>query len=188
MTSEMNANDPQEKGKSNVNGHDLEADISMEKYVSDQFSISGRIQSFRHAIDGIVLMLRSQHNAWLHAIASVTVLLFGAFCRLPAIEFCWLVIAIMAVWTAEALNTALEFLADVASPEFHPLAKKAQRRRGGRGAHLSRRLGGNRPTHLRAPYSQVSALGGITLSHNPRRSLDHHRLGGVYVLEHFCPA
>jgi len=113
MTSEMNANDPQEKGKSNVNGHDLEADISMEKYVSDQFSISGRIQ-------------RSQHNAWLHAIASVTVLLFGAFCRLPAIEFCWLVIAIMAVWTAEALNTALEFLADVASPEFHPLAKKAK--------------------------------------------------------------
>ncbi len=126
MTSEMNASDPQKKGKNNVNGHDLEADISMEKYMSDQFSISGRIQSFRHAVDGIVLMLRSQHNAWLHAIASVTVLLGGAFCRLSAIEFCWLVIAIMAVWTAEALNTALEFLADVASPEFHPLAKKAK--------------------------------------------------------------
>jgi diacylglycerol kinase (ATP) len=32
----------------------------------------------------------------------------------------------MAVWTAEALNTALEFLADVASPEFHPLVGKAK--------------------------------------------------------------
>ncbi len=126
MTSEMNAIDPQEKGKTNVNGHDLEADISMSKYTSDQFSISGRIQSFRHAIDGIILMLRSQHNAWLHAIASVTVLLAGAFCHLSATEFCWLVIAIMAVWTAESLNTALEFLGDVASPEFHPLVKKAK--------------------------------------------------------------
>ena len=34
--------------------------------------------------------------------------------------------AIMAVWTAEALNTALEFLADVTSPEFHPLIGKAK--------------------------------------------------------------
>ena len=126
MKWEMKAYDLQKEGKANVNGHDLEADISMEKYMCDSFSISGRIKSFRHAIDGIILMLRSQHNAWLHAIASVTVLFFGALCRLSAIEFCWLVIAIMAVWTAEALNTALEFLADVASPEFHPLAKKAK--------------------------------------------------------------
>lgn len=90
------------------------------------FSITDRIRSFRHAIDGIALMLRSQHNAWLHAIASITVLIFGMLCHLKARGFCWLVIAIMAVWTAEALNTALEFLADVASPEFHPLAKKAK--------------------------------------------------------------
>jgi diacylglycerol kinase (ATP) len=32
----------------------------------------------------------------------------------------------MAVWTAEALNTALEFLADVASPEFHPMVEKVK--------------------------------------------------------------
>jgi diacylglycerol kinase (ATP) len=30
------------------------------------------------------------------------------------------------VWTAEALNTAFEFLCDVASPEFHPLIQKAK--------------------------------------------------------------
>jgi diacylglycerol kinase (ATP) len=126
MTSEINTRGMQEKGKTNVNGQDAEADISMSNYTSRRFSIAGRIKSFRHAIDGIVLMLRSQHNAWLHAIASVSVLLFGIYCHLSATEFCWLVIAIMAVWTAEALNTALEFLADVASPEFHPLAKKAK--------------------------------------------------------------
>ena len=34
--------------------------------------------------------------------------------------------AIVSVWTAEALNTAFEFLADVASPEYHPLVAKAK--------------------------------------------------------------
>ena len=93
---------------------------------SGPFSLTGRARSFRHAITGIILMLKSQHNAWLHATASIAVLLVGAFFHLSPREWCWLVIAIMAVWTAEALNTALEFLSDVASPEFHPLAKKAK--------------------------------------------------------------
>jgi diacylglycerol kinase (ATP) len=93
---------------------------------SERFSIKGRIKSFRYAIQGITLMVKSQHNAWLHATASVLVMLVAAFFRLSAEEWCWMVIAIMAVWTAEALNTALEFLADVASPEFHPLVEKAK--------------------------------------------------------------
>jgi diacylglycerol kinase (ATP) len=71
-------------------------------------------------------MLRSQHNAWIHAIASVAVLMFACFCGLSNEQWCWLVLAIVAVWTAEALNTALELLADVTSPEFHPLVAKAK--------------------------------------------------------------
>jgi len=105
---------------------DFGEDMSMPDLHPGPFSIADRIRSFRHAIDGIILMLRSQHNAWLHALASITVLFLGAACHLSARGFCWLVIAIISVWTAEALNTALEFLVDVASPEFHPLAKKAK--------------------------------------------------------------
>jgi diacylglycerol kinase len=90
------------------------------------FSLQDRFLSFRYAINGILLMLKSQHNAWIHAAASVLVLLFGAFFRLSSGQWCWLVVAIMAVWTAEALNTALELLADVASSEFHPLVEKAK--------------------------------------------------------------
>lgn len=89
-------------------------------------TLSGRIQSFRYAARGVRLMLRSQHNAWLHAIASCMVLIVGGLFMLSDAEWCWIVLAIMAVWTAEALNTALEFLADVASPEFHPLVGKAK--------------------------------------------------------------
>lgn len=89
-------------------------------------TLSARIHSFRCAARGIRLMLRSQHNAWLHAIASCLVLMVGGLCVLTAGEWCWIILAIMAVWTAEALNTALEFLADVASPEFHPLVGHAK--------------------------------------------------------------
>jgi diacylglycerol kinase (ATP) len=71
-------------------------------------------------------MLVSQHNAWLHAVASFVVVVAGVLFDLPVGEWCWLVLAIVAVWTAEALNTALELLADVASAEFHPLVEKAK--------------------------------------------------------------
>jgi len=41
-------------------------------------------------------------------------------------EWCWIVLAIVGVWMAEALNTAFEFLCDVASPQFHPMVKHAK--------------------------------------------------------------
>jgi diacylglycerol kinase (ATP) len=71
-------------------------------------------------------MLKTQRNAWLHAVATVAVIAVGAAVRLSGSEWCWIVLAITSVWTAEALNTAFEFLTDVASPGFHPIAEKAK--------------------------------------------------------------
>jgi len=48
------------------------------------------------------------------------------FFHLSPSEWCWLVLAISTVWTAEALNTAFEFLADAASPNFHPIVRDAK--------------------------------------------------------------
>jgi diacylglycerol kinase (ATP) len=90
------------------------------------FSFTGRIRSFKYAFVGIWTMLKSQQNAWVHAFATVAVVTVGFVLGISPAEWCWLVIAIIAVWMAEALNTAIEFLADVASPEFHPLVKKAK--------------------------------------------------------------
>lgn len=64
-------------------------------------------------------MLKTQQNAWIHVGATVAVCAAGMFFGLSSADWCWIVLAIMAVWAAEALNTAFEFLADVASPEFH---------------------------------------------------------------------
>jgi len=90
------------------------------------FSIRGRLRSFGYAFTGLGTMLRSQQNAWIHAVATVGVMATGFFFRVSAGEWCWLVLAVMAVWSAEALNTAFEFLADAASPDYHPLVKKAK--------------------------------------------------------------
>ena len=57
---------------------------------------------------------------------TVAAVIAGFGFGLGRMEWCAIVIAMMAVWTSEALNTALEFLCDVASPEFHPLVEKAK--------------------------------------------------------------
>lgn len=90
------------------------------------FEFSGRVRSIRHALTGILRMVRCQHNAWLHAAATLAVIILGAVLGISAGEWCWIVVAISTVWTAEALNTAFEFLADVASPEFHPTIRDAK--------------------------------------------------------------
>jgi diacylglycerol kinase (ATP) len=90
------------------------------------FTFTGRLRSVRYAVRGVRTMLAGQHNAWVHAAASVAVVAAGLGLHLSACEWCWLVAAMMAVWTAEALNTAFEFLCDVASPSFHPAVEKAK--------------------------------------------------------------
>jgi diacylglycerol kinase (ATP) len=77
-------------------------------------------------VNGVSVVLKSQHNAWIHAVATVAVCLAGLLLRLSTPEWCWIVLAIVAVWTAEALNTALELLADIASPGVHPLTGRVK--------------------------------------------------------------
>jgi len=96
------------------------------KPMSTPFQFSGRIRSFKYAFRGIGIMIRSQHNAWIHAAATVAVAASGFAFEITRGEWPWIILAVMAVWTAEALNTAFEFLADAASPSFHPLVGKAK--------------------------------------------------------------
>jgi diacylglycerol kinase (ATP) len=90
------------------------------------FEFTGRIRSIKHATRGIWTMIHSQHNAWVHMVATVAVSGAGVLFDISKTEWCLIVLAIIAVWTAEALNTAFEFLADVTTPEFHPLVKKSK--------------------------------------------------------------
>lgn len=71
-------------------------------------------------------MLKTQHNAWIHAGATLVVCLAGVAVGITRVEWLGIIIAIVAVWTAEALNTALELLADAAAPEIDPLVAQAK--------------------------------------------------------------
>jgi len=98
----------------------------MKRTPSNPLTFTGRLRSVKFAVRGIATMLRTQHNAWLHATATVLVIAAGLVVGLSGSEWCWIALAITSVWTAEALNTAFEFLTDVASPDFHPIAEKAK--------------------------------------------------------------
>jgi diacylglycerol kinase (ATP) len=90
------------------------------------FSFTARLHSFRYALAGLRTLLLTQHNAWLHAAATAAVVATGLVLGLSRAEWCWLVLAMTLVWMAEALNTALEFLADAVTQEFHPLILQAK--------------------------------------------------------------
>lgn len=90
------------------------------------FRLAARVRSFRYAARGIVALVRSQHNAWIHGAASVAVIALGLGVGLSRVEWCFVAVAITGVWTAEALNTAFEALCDVASPAAHPLVERAK--------------------------------------------------------------
>ena len=88
--------------------------------------LNGRLRSFGHAFRGLKVLLQTQQNARIHAVATLLVLAAGALFGISPVEWALIALAVAGVWTAEALNTAIEFLVDLASPELHPLAAKAK--------------------------------------------------------------
>lgn len=85
--------------------------------------IASRIASFRHAFHGWMYVIRTQRNAWIHAIITILVVIMGLWLGLPARDWATLVLVIAMVWSAEFLNTSIEAVVDLASPAHHPLAK-----------------------------------------------------------------
>ena len=82
-----------------------------------------RAESFRYAFEGWWHVIRTQSNAWIHAIISVAVILVGFWLQLPARDWAVIILAIGMVWAAEFFNTALEAITDLISPEKNHLAK-----------------------------------------------------------------
>lgn len=86
----------------------------------------GRLASFKYAFRGIRVMMANEPNARVHAAVTAVVVGAGIYFELGVGAWCWIVLSIVSVWTAEAINTAFEALADVASPNFHPMVEIAK--------------------------------------------------------------
>jgi len=85
-----------------------------------------RLRSFRHAFRGAATLLKTQPNTRIHLVATLAVAGAGGYWRVSAIEWALLAGAAGMVWVAEALNTALEFLADEVSLERRERIKRAK--------------------------------------------------------------
>jgi diacylglycerol kinase (ATP) len=82
-----------------------------------------RARSFRYAFAGWWFVIRTQRNAWIHAIVSVIVILLAFWLSLDPHDWAIIIVAIAMVWTAEFINTALEAVVDLASPQRQQLAQ-----------------------------------------------------------------
>lgn len=85
--------------------------------------LSSRLRSFKHAFSGWWYVIRTQRNAWIHTLASAVVLSLSVWARLPPRDWAVIILAIAMVWIAEFLNSALEAVVDLASPQHHWLAR-----------------------------------------------------------------
>ncbi len=90
------------------------------------FTLSARLKSFAYAFAGLGFMLRTQHNAWLHAVATLTVIALGLGLHVTIADWRWLVVTIAMVWVAETFNTAVEYVCDVVSPGHSDAVKHAK--------------------------------------------------------------
>jgi diacylglycerol kinase (ATP) len=88
-----------------------------------RFFLNSRAKSFHNAFNGLWFVIRTQKNAWIHALATLWVIILSIWLQLGLQDWAILILAIATVWTAEFLNTALEAVVDLASPQHHPLAK-----------------------------------------------------------------
>lgn len=82
--------------------------------------------SFKHALDGLVHAFVTQPNFRFHLGATFIVSLVGFYFRLEQLEWLILLFTFLLVITTEMLNTALEAIVDLISPDYHAAAKIAK--------------------------------------------------------------
>ncbi|MDE6291224.1 MAG: diacylglycerol kinase family protein [Muribaculaceae bacterium] len=92
----------------------------------EKFSIRKRLRSFVYAFAGIRTLLHDEHNSRIHLFAMACVIVAGIILGLSSTEWCIVALCCGGVLMAEAMNSAVEAIADLVSTEFHPLIKKAK--------------------------------------------------------------
>mgnify|MGYP003526496320 FL=1 len=88
-----------------------------------RFSIIARARSVKHALRGIGIIFKTQHNAWVHGVIALIVIGLGFWLQISEGEWAVILLSITSVLAAEAFNTAMEIDIDLTSPTYHPYAR-----------------------------------------------------------------
>ncbi|WP_029275753.1 diacylglycerol kinase family protein [Pedobacter borealis] len=90
---------------------------------NEKFFIIDRIRSFKYAFNGLKLFFVNDHNGRVHLFAAIIAIGLSFYLKISNLEWIAILSVISAVFVAEILNSALEKLADVVSPDYHPKIK-----------------------------------------------------------------
>jgi len=85
--------------------------------MSKPFSIYDRLRSFVVAFNGISVTLRTEHNFIIHIFLAIFAIALGFCLQISSLEWVAIVIVISMVLAAELINTSIEIIVDMVSPE-----------------------------------------------------------------------
>jgi len=88
--------------------------------------LSARAKSFAHAGAGLLFLLKSEPHARVHLLATTLVIVGAIALDVTRQDWLWLILAITLVWVFEAMNTAIEHLCDIVSPQHSQSVKQAK--------------------------------------------------------------
>lgn len=89
-----------------------------------KYDFKKQIRSFGYAWKGIFCCIGKEQNLSFHLIATILVIVAGWYFNITHIEWLFVIICIGMVIAAELFNTAIEYLVDLVSPQYHPIAGK----------------------------------------------------------------
>lgn len=90
----------------------------------EKFSLNKRLKSFHYAISGLRILFREEHNAIIHLVAAILVVIGGFMLKISTNEWLAIAFAIGFVITLEIINTVIENIANFVSPAKHEKIKK----------------------------------------------------------------
>jgi len=92
----------------------------------EKFSLAKRLKSFTYAFNGLKILIREEHNSWIHILAMVIATLLGFALHISSLEWIGVILSIGLVISLELINSAIENLANFGTTEFSDLIKKTK--------------------------------------------------------------
>ncbi len=91
-----------------------------------KFSVKRFLNSFRFSWDGLKYAYKYEQSMTIHLVCTIFVIILGIWLKISALEWAICILGLGIIMAIELLNTAVEAVVDLASPEIHPLAKIAK--------------------------------------------------------------
>lgn len=89
-----------------------------------KFSLRKRVKSFKHAFNGLKILILEEHNSRIHTLAICLVIALGFILNVSSFEWLILVLCFCLVIVLEIINSAIENLCDLVTDDYHPRIKR----------------------------------------------------------------